>query len=135
MKSSIPDNKRILIVDDNRALHGDFAAILAPGHQKNTLLHEAEAMIFGKAASAGGPSDFELDSAFQGQEALEKVKQALAEDRPYAMAFVDVRMPPGWDGIETISRLWKVDPNIQVVICTAFSDYQWSEINDILGTI
>ncbi len=132
MKNSVPGNKRILIVDDNRAIHGDFAAILAPGHQSNTLLNEAEAVIFGKA-TASEPDDFDLDSAFQGQEALEKVKQALAENRPYAMAFVDVRMPPGWDGIETISRIWKVDPDLQVVICTAFSDYQWSEINDILG--
>ena len=63
---------------------------------------------------------FELDSAYQGQEALEMVKQALAENRPYAMAFVDVRMPPGWDGIETIARIWEVDPELQIVVCTAY---------------
>jgi two-component system cell cycle sensor histidine kinase/response regulator CckA len=74
-----------------------------------------------------------LDSAYQGQEALEKVKQALAEGRPYAMAFVDVRMPPGWDGIETIARIWEVDPELQVVVCTAYSDYSWEEMRAKVG--
>src|SRR5208283_2874102 len=71
---------------------------------------------------------FELDSAYQGQEGLAKVTKALAEDRPYAMAFVDVRMPPGWDGVETIERLWEVDPRLQIVVCTAYSDYSWEQL-------
>ena len=44
------------------------------------------------------------------------------------MAFVDMRMPPGWDGVETIEHLWEVDPDLQVVICTAFSDHDWDEV-------
>ncbi|MFH1417732.1 MAG: response regulator, partial [Planctomycetota bacterium] len=48
-------------------------------------------------------------------------------------AFVDVRMPPGWDGIETVARLWKEDPYVQVVICTAYSDYSWGEMVERLG--
>ena len=49
------------------------------------------------------------------------------------MAFIDVRMPPGWDGIETTGRIWEVDPEIQVVICTAFSDYSPDEMLAKLG--
>ena len=49
------------------------------------------------------------------------------------MAYVDVRMPNGWDGIETISRIWQEFPELQVVICTAFSDYSWEEIQERLG--
>src|SRR5581483_9534765 len=75
----------------------------------------------------------EVDSAFQGQEGLEMVKQAAANGRPYAMAFVDVRMPPGWDGIETISKIWKQYPELQVVICTAYSDYSWEEMIHQIG--
>jgi CheY-like chemotaxis protein len=66
-----------------------------------------------------------MDSAYQGQEALEKLKSARAAGRPYAMAFIDVRMPPGWDGIETVEQLWKEDPSLQVVLCTAYSDHAW----------
>ena len=73
-----------------------------------------------------------MDSAFQGQEALEKLRTALAEDRPYALAFIDMRMPPGWDGVETVEHLWRADPRLQVVFCTAYSDYSWKEVLDRL---
>jgi signal transduction histidine kinase len=69
-----------------------------------------------------------MDSAYQGQEGLEKVKEALAQNRPFALAFVDVRMPPGWDGVQTVEELWKVDPRLQIVLCTAYSDYSWDEM-------
>ena len=42
-------------------------------------------------------------------------------------------MPPGWDGIETIRRLWQESPNLQVVLCTAYADYSWQEIHQVLG--
>ena len=69
-----------------------------------------------------------MDSAFQGEEGLARVKASLAEGRPYGMAFVDMRMPPGWDGLETLCHLWEVAPELQVVICTAYSDYSWSQM-------
>ena len=71
---------------------------------------------------------FEIESAYQGQEGVALVQQALEEGRPYAMAFVDMRMPPGWDGLETIERLWAIDPDVQVVICSAHSDYDWADV-------
>ena len=49
------------------------------------------------------------------------------------MAFVDVRMPPGWDGVETIARIWEVDPELQIVVCTAYSDYSWEEMRAKVG--
>jgi DNA-binding LytR/AlgR family response regulator len=76
---------------------------------------------------------FEIDSAFQGEEGLAKARRAMEQGRPYAVAFVDMRMPPGWDGIETIERLWALDPDLQIVICTAYSDYSWEEIMRRLG--
>jgi len=81
----------------------------------------------------GELSDFDIDSAYQGQEGLALVEKSLIEQRPYSMAFVDVRMPPGWDGIETIQHIWKCHPDLQVVICTAYSDHSWDEIIRRLG--
>ncbi|HWX21933.1 MAG TPA: response regulator [Candidatus Binatia bacterium] len=126
-------NHRILIVDDNPAIHDDFRKVLAGGNRPQPALLQAEAALFGVLEAPVPAADFELDSAHQGQEALEKVKQALAAGRPYAMAFVDVRMPPGWDGIETATRVWEADPQLQVVICTAYSDYSWEEMVRKLG--
>ena len=128
-------NNRILVVDDNPAIHEDFGKILgATAQEPHADLVNAEAALFGNHIAPSISADFEIDSAFQGQEALAKVEKSLADSRPYAMAFVDVRMPPGWDGIETVLRIWKVYPQLQVVICTAYSDYSWDEMVRKLGS-
>jgi signal transduction histidine kinase/AmiR/NasT family two-component response regulator len=125
-------NLRILVVDDNRSIHSDFQKILA-GERAIDRTRAMEAALFGEAADTRQAVCFELDSAYQGQEGFEMVRRAVAEGRPYAMAFMDVRMPPGWDGIETTARIWEVDPEIQIVICTAYSDYSWDQMGEKLG--
>jgi signal transduction histidine kinase len=118
-------NKRILLIDDTPSIHEDFRRILC-AQSAGADLDEAEAVLFGAAPPA--LAVFDLDSAYQGQEGVARVDAALAADRPYAMAFVDMRMPPGWDGLETVERLWQADPRLQVVICTAYSDHRWEEV-------
>lgn len=124
---------RILVVDDNPAIHEDFRKILAPSATGERELADLEAALFGEAGEEKKTAQFALDFASQGEEALGMVRRALQEGRPYALAFVDMRMPPGWDGIETLSNIWKADLNIQTVICTAYSDYSWSDVRRTLG--
>ena len=127
-------NRRILIVDDSPAIHDDFKKILVRSNPAGNDFESAEASLFGPPeARAGDEQDFELTSAFQGEEALAAVRAAVKADRPFAMAFVDVRMPPGWDGIETIVQLWRVDPDLQIILCTAYSDYSWKELCARIG--
>jgi two-component system, cell cycle sensor histidine kinase and response regulator CckA len=134
MKDTDPKpNRRILIVDDNATIHADFREILCPDNLEEAGVREMEATLFGEGPSAMDETRFELDSAFQGKEALAMVKQALAERQPYPLAFVDVRMPPGWDGVETIARLWEIDPTLQIVVCTAYADYSWEEMRAKVG--
>ena len=118
-------NRRILIADDNPAIHEDFRKIFAPNRARGP---GAENAVAAQVADV-----FEIESAMQGHEAYEKLKHAVKEGRPFAMAFVDVRMPPGWDGIATISHLWKADPTLQVALCTAYSDYSWEKLTADLG--
>lgn len=125
--NSNTDSRRILIVDDNTAIHDDYRKILdAPA--ANDGLDELSALMFGEQQATSNIPRFELQSAYQGEQALEQLETALSENRPFAMAFVDMRMPPGWDGLQTIEHLWQADPRLQVVICTAYSDYSWSEM-------
>src|SRR6266540_4695503 len=126
-------NRRILVIDDNRAIHEDFRKIFNSTGARDAALAETEAVLFDEPAGPSGQPTFAFDSAFQGQEGLALIQRALEENRPYAMAFVDVRMPPGWDGIETIARIWKEYPDLQVVVCTAYSDYSWGEMLEKLG--
>ena len=124
---------RILIVDDSRAIHDDFRKILAASSTTYTLTDD-EAALFGEPSVPPFPvNNLQLDSAYQGEEAVAMVRRAVEEGRPYAMAFMDVRMPPGLDGIETTARVWAVDPNLQIVICTAYSDYSRDEMLQKLG--
>src|SRR5579872_1806317 len=125
-------NNRILVIDDNPSIHTDIRKILA-GCIKDTSLAEEMALLFDEKVDEPLPLEFLIDSAFQGQEGLAKVTQARAVAQPYALAFVDVRMPPGWDGVETIKHIWQVDPDLQVVICTAYSDYSWEEMVRQIG--
>ncbi len=130
-----PENHRILIIDDNPSIHEDFRKILGPADARLAEeLDAEEAALFGDKATGSRAWSFHIDSAFQGQEGLEKVREAFAKDKPYAVAFVDVRMPPGWDGIETITRIWKEFQDLQIVICTAYSDYSWDEIAKSVGS-
>ncbi|CAI8875291.1 diguanylate cyclase [Pseudomonas chlororaphis] len=131
MASADRTNRRILIVDDTASIHEDFRKILACTDAPEDSLSDAEAALFGTPVSAA-LEHFYLDSAFQGREALNMVQAALERNAPYAMAFIDMRMPPGWDGLETIERLWQVDPKLQIALCTAYSDYSWEDIAERL---
>jgi two-component system, sensor histidine kinase and response regulator len=133
-------NRRILLVDDTDSIHADFRKILAGTTAQSTAqsaaASQARAAFFGAAATPApeaAAESYEIESALQGQEALQRVESATAEKRPFALAFVDVRMPPGWDGIETIERLWQVDSELQVVICSAYADYTWAGVMARLG--
>jgi signal transduction histidine kinase/DNA-binding response OmpR family regulator len=127
-------NRRILIVDDSIAIHDDFKKVLAQSDLAENDFEMAEASLFGSSDSGEKPDQkFELTSAFQGEDAIVAASQAVKAGRPFAMAFVDVRMPPGLDGIETTEQLWQADPDLQIILCTAYSDYSWKDMRARLG--
>ena len=119
-------------MDDNRSIHEDIRKILLEGTGGSTL-DAMEAELFGDNPPAKSTTEFQMNSAYQGEQALDMVQASLREGRPYTVAFVDMRMPPGWDGIETIEHVWMADPDLQIVICSAYSDHSWSEIVERLG--
>ena len=127
-------SRRILIIDDNDIIHDDFEKVLKP-EEPGLNLSEAELAFFGEEETEAAPEhpEFDIEHASQGEEGVRMVASALEQDQPFDMAFVDMRMPPGWDGLKTIEELWKVDAELEVVICSAYSDYSWSQIVERLG--
>lgn len=123
---------RILVVDDNEAIHDDFRKILGEDDLDSDFDAES-AEIFGTPAPTTARKNFELSFASQGEQALKLLLAAKAEGRRFSVVFTDVRMPPGWDGMETAVKLWEVDPDLQVVICTAYSDKSWEEMMAKVG--
>jgi signal transduction histidine kinase len=126
---------KVIVIDDNPDIFKDFCNILRK--RKDTPdLDKMEADLFGTESNSPVPPakpEYKMVYASQGKEGVERIKQAYEKGRPFNLAFVDMRMPPGWDGLETIKHAWEADPGIQVVICTAYSDYSWEEITRELG--
>ena len=129
-----PSPDRIIIIDDSAAIHDDIRKILggSPAGSTTTLTDLASS-IFGGVTAQPKSECFLIDSALQGEEGYARVLEAVQSGTPYALAFVDMRMPPGWDGLETVQHLIKADPRLQIVICTAFADHGWNALHEQLG--
>jgi len=128
---------RILVIDDNPSIHQDFLKILT-GFKDSTQLDQLEHTLFDEHNDSNNTQtvilpNFTIDTATQGKEGVKKISKAIKDMQPYSIVFVDMRMPPGWDGIETIKRMSPLDPNAQFVICSAYSDYSWEETIQHLG--
>jgi diguanylate cyclase (GGDEF)-like protein len=127
---------QILIIDDNLSIHLDFQKILKIEKPK-AALNKLSQLVFGNVRNGeterNNLPSFQIHCASQGEEGIQYIQEALEKGKPYALAFVDIRMPPGLDGIETIKRIWALDNEIQIVICTAYSDYTWEETVEELG--
>ena len=125
--------RRILIVDDNESIHEDFKKILLVVENSGAI-NEIEQLLFEeKLPKKGIGYDYVIDDAYQGEEAIEMVKKSYEEDFPYSLIYMDVRMPPGIDGVQAIDKIWQKYPNIEIVICSAYSDYSWDEILEKFG--
>ena len=131
---------RILITDDNESIHNDFKDILGDHTYNDEKLITLERKIFGNSKKEKIIVDkhvknkYKIDDAYQGEEAIIMVEKAEVEDWPYSIIYMDVRMPPGIDGIQTIKKIWNKHPYIEIVICTAYSDYSWDKILNELGS-
>jgi len=114
------NNRRLLVVDDQEVIHFSFRTVFS-------------SPLAAAGAGEAGIETYQVDYATSGEAALNIVREAAGADEPHALAFVDMYMPQGWDGVETITRLWEVAPDLQVVLCTAFTDYSWSQVIMRLG--
>ncbi|HEX8823805.1 MAG TPA: response regulator [Archangium sp.] len=135
--SSAASKTRILVIDDSEAIHTDFRRLFSTEQRKGSdELDQLEVALFGPTPSretARGEQELEVDSAFQGQEGVTKIQEAMAQGRPYSLVFLDYRMPPGWNGAETLRHLRKIAPSLQVVLCSAYSDYSWGSLLQEFG--
>ncbi|WNG19110.1 response regulator [Cystobacter fuscus] len=130
------DKRRILVIDDSAAIHQDFRRLLCPERGGSPeQLSSLRTALFGAPPARARPAgpEFEMESAFQGQEGVARVREAVAAGHPYALVFLDYRMPPGCNGVQTLRELWKVHPSQRVVLCSAYSDYSWEEIVEEFG--
>ncbi len=118
---------RVLVVDDQEAVLADFARLLdPPAAPTEDVFDEIELALGGtRGARAASRRRYQLRYVRQGADAIREVAAAAAAGSPFGVAFVDVQMPPGIDGVETVARMWRDQPDLEVVLCTAYADYSW----------
>ncbi|MEJ7602952.1 MAG: ATP-binding protein [Kofleriaceae bacterium] len=128
MTSGLPN---LLVVDDQEPILHNFATLLEPSR---TSGNTSELDLLELALGGTAPAEpvitprYHVRYARQGAEAVRECEAALAADRPFSVAFVDIHMPPGIDGVETAMQLWQLQPDLEIVLCTAHSTYSWHEI-------
>jgi signal transduction histidine kinase/DNA-binding response OmpR family regulator len=136
-------NRRILVVDDQQDLREQLAKLLLRSGKKNetmSLVQQMRSKLLGETAeifsdaAEGDDQSYVVDTAGQGEIAFEMVKKANEKDEPYALMFLDMRMPPGWDGLKTAKAIRDADRNIEIVIMTAYADHDQKQIADTVGT-
>ena len=129
MRSKEHRNYRILIVDDEAGIHSDFKDMLNPNSAQALTDQLAEALLDECSENKTfSLPNFELLHATSGEEAYDIIRAERASNRPIAVAYVDVRMPPGIDGIEAIRRIRQIEKDIELVIMTAYTDKPLPEI-------
>ena len=117
---------KILIVDDSKDMHQLIEFTL------EDIEIESDSSTHGDERKEYA-NEIEIISSFQGEEGYHKVQQSVENNEPFSVAIVDMHMPPGWDGIQTIEKIREIDHNIQIVICSAFADTTWEDISERLG--
>ena len=112
---------RILVVDDDASLIDEYLRCLGEDYEPDsatTTLTELEKVLFGDEVNESGAATFSVESRNQGEKAVEAVEDAIKTGKKYTIVFLDIRMPPGIDGIEAAKRIRKLDPDVNIVIVT-----------------
>ncbi len=133
-------NRKIIVIDDEESILKDYRLILTVAAGGLTSLEkkaaDLEAELFGETGEEEKKAEegYELTTALQGEKGYHLIKQASVSGQPFALVFVDIRMPPGWDGVETARRIREADEHIEIVIVTAYSDRERREIVEKVGS-
>jgi len=129
---------RILIADDEPQIHSAYRDCFAVRLAQDDALADLGAALFATdEAPSEKPdfSNFHFEHVTQGEEAVDRVAAAIAEGQPYAVLFLDMRMPPGIDGYETAKRVRQLDANINIVVVSGYSDHNPMRIAQVAGPL
>lgn len=122
-------NYKVLVIDDDPAIHEDFAKVLCPAQgSHDDTINELSAKVFKTNSHHSLFPNYQIDSALNAQAAIDMVKKSVLESKHYALMFVDIKMGGGMDGVAIIQELRKIDPNIETVVCSAYSEYTLEEL-------
>ncbi|MDH3373458.1 MAG: response regulator [Gammaproteobacteria bacterium] len=121
---------RVLIADDDEnILEAYLEAFSEPESTREMQVLDAlEAELFDPDAEIEKEPHFDVVACSQGNDAISLAKQAADGGEPFDVVILDVRMPPGIDGVEAGSKIRELDPDVPIVFVTGFSDVPLEEL-------
>lgn len=122
-------NRKVIVIDDDKNILDSYHDILT---EQEDVTRELESIMVQSDDTEDNRTYFDVESATQGRAGFNLAKEAFKKNEPFAVAFIDMRMPPGWDGLETAKALRELDDRIYIVIVTAYADKSVDEIDDVL---
>ncbi len=122
-------NNRVICIDDDQSILDAYEiSMLSAEEWEADALEGLDGLDLLSPQPEYTSSRFELSFANQGRQGWELIQASCDKGAPYAVAFIDIRMPPGWDGLKTAQEIRKIDPDIYIVFVTAYSDYTPDQI-------
>ena len=125
MKSNEVASNRILVCDDDKKIIAEYVRCLSEDFIADVVtatLSDLEKVLFGDETNDRGAIGCDVETRDQGETAVEAVRIAVADTKPFSIVFLDIRMPPGIDGIEAAKRIRELDPNINIVIAKSLCE-------------
>jgi CheY-like chemotaxis protein len=124
------ENIRVLIADDDEHILQCYREAFGSAEETDYMkaLDALDAELFDDTAANDDSPHFDVVACSQGQDAIDRAKKAAEEGHPFDVVILDVRMPPGIDGVEAGSRIREFDPDVEIVFVTGFSDVPRDEL-------
>ena len=132
---------KVLVVDDDLSVIAAYRHVFEGldrlnGYHQPAALADLDGELFGQTGRQE-PEVIRLrvDFVDQGGDAIEAVRDSVARADPYAVIFLDLRMPPGLDGYETAEQIRRLDPDVQIVFVSAYYDYTAEDLVSVAGPL
>lgn len=130
MNARQEDSIRVLIADDDERILECYREAFGDNGSTDFMkaLDCLEAELFDPETDIVDAPRFEVVACNQGGDAISLAQEATRAGRPFDVIILDVRMPPGIDGVEAGSRIRKFDPNVEIIFVSGFSDVARDEL-------
>ena len=121
---------RVLIADDDEHILQAYRDAFsdAKSTQQMRALDALAAELFEPGDAHDDEPHFDVVACSQGDDAISLAEKAANDGHPFDVVILDVRMPPGIDGVEAGSRIRELDPDVEIVFVTGYSDIPLEEL-------
>ena len=124
------DYIRVLVADDDENVLDCYREAFGDDDHTDQMkmLDALAAELFDADDNIENHPKFDIVACNQGDDAIKVAEAAREQGEPFDVVILDVRMPPGIDGVEAGSQIRQLDPDVEIVFVTGYSDIAFEEL-------